>query len=590
MIRKKTNCEEINDEEASSSTPNTLAPTAVSKPKKSLEPPTDLFDMLLTNENDEKNKSTDMFNENLDLIDNPTNDDVPKENMVDIDLLADEEEEKPKIEKNTNTNNGDWFDSTEPSKKPAEVDQEKICEKHQDKPVSTPLKPKEISSQSPKIEETVKVEDEDDEANDVEEEDDDDLFGGKENEEETENKKDNETGDHPVVIPIDTSLLPSPTETIDISMDLTSKKDETLQTYVVYQIITQTNIDCYRFQDALTVWRRYSDFLGLYEHLLQKYESKGTVIMPIPPQKSVVKSAKMKINKEEADFIEKRRLALLRWLQRLARHPAIRRDTVFVEFLSCQSDLPKSSQTSSISGAGLLRMMTKAVDVVSNIQTSMEEEDQWFEKENNEVNSMLQISKNLYEHLSNLSQMRKDVSTTANALSTALQSVASHEDDDKLTRAFSSLADVFQAHEKVFYRQSQIDLYGLAEVLKDKISCLEGIKVSFDARSRAWQTWTSNSTTLGKKHELLKRLETQPNKRQKVILLNADIEDLERRVNTSEKTFEDISKNLKVDMKRFKQFNVIDFEDATLQYTRELLTTQKELHKLWEEYNAEISV
>ncbi len=63
------------------------------------------------------------------------------------------------------------------------------------------------------------------------------------------------------------------------------------------------------------VYRRFSDFLGMHEKLIEKHRPAGRII-PAPPEKSVIGMTKIKMNKEEAgsqDFVEKRRAALERY-------------------------------------------------------------------------------------------------------------------------------------------------------------------------------------------------------------------------------------------------------------------------------------
>ena len=48
-----------------------------------------------------------------------------------------------------------------------------------------------------------------------------------------------------------------------------------------------------------------------------------------------------------------------RYLNRTGKHPALRIDSDFVEFLEKEGDLPKSTSTSALSGAGVMRLFNK---------------------------------------------------------------------------------------------------------------------------------------------------------------------------------------------------------------------------------------
>jgi sorting nexin-1/2 len=89
--------------------------------------------------------------------------------------------------------------------------------------------------------------------------------------------------------------------------------------------------------------------------------------------------AKVKMSKEDTtpiDFIEKRRATLERFLNRLACHKVFRYDPDFRDFLEISTDLPKASNTSALSGAGMLKMFKNVTESVSKIAVKMEETDQ----------------------------------------------------------------------------------------------------------------------------------------------------------------------------------------------------------------------
>jgi sorting nexin-1/2 len=73
------------------------------------------------------------------------------------------------------------------------------------------------------------------------------------------------------------------------------KRGEGINAYLVYKIETRVhNIPGYN-KSMAEVWRRFSDFLGLREKLVERYQSKG-VVVPIAPEKSVKALTKTKLN------------------------------------------------------------------------------------------------------------------------------------------------------------------------------------------------------------------------------------------------------------------------------------------------------
>lgn len=89
--------------------------------------------------------------------------------------------------------------------------------------------------------------------------------------------------------------------------------------------------------------RRFSDFLGLHDILVEKYLRSGRIIPPAP-EKNLLGTTKVKISQTQPEsgnglsmeWVENRRAALERFLQRTAQHPILSADPVFLNFL--QSD------------------------------------------------------------------------------------------------------------------------------------------------------------------------------------------------------------------------------------------------------------
>ena len=65
-----------------------------------------------------------------------------------------------------------------------------------------------------------------------------------------------------------------------------------------------------------------------------------------------------------------------RWLTRLTTHPTLADDPVFIEFLEKDGDLPKSTSTSALSGAGVMRLFAKVGDTLEKITLKVDESDE----------------------------------------------------------------------------------------------------------------------------------------------------------------------------------------------------------------------
>ena len=164
---------------------------------------------------------------------------------------------------------------------------------------------------------------------------------------------------------------------IEIGVGEPQRVGEGMSAYVVYRVTTKTDLPYFR-KTQFAVNRRFSDFLGLHEKLSEKHLHSGRIIPPTP-EKSAVGMAKVKISKDEnlssAQFFEKRRAALERYLNRNASHPTLCADPDFREFLELDTDLPKATNTSALSGAGVKRLLSRVGDTVNKITFRMDESD-----------------------------------------------------------------------------------------------------------------------------------------------------------------------------------------------------------------------
>jgi len=164
---------------------------------------------------------------------------------------------------------------------------------------------------------------------------------------------------------------------IVVSVGEPQKIGDGMGAYVVYKVTTKTNLPYFR-RSTFAVNRRFSDFLGLRDKLAEKHLHLGRIIPPAP-EKNAVGMAKVKMSKDEnvssGEFIEKRRAALERYLNRNASHPILCADPDFREFLELDTDLPRATNTSALSGAGVKRLLSRVGDTVNKMTFRMDESD-----------------------------------------------------------------------------------------------------------------------------------------------------------------------------------------------------------------------
>ncbi|XP_075079013.1 sorting nexin 2B isoform X5 [Nicotiana tabacum] len=108
-------------------------------------------------------------------------------------------------------------------------------------------------------------------------------------------------------------------------------------TYVTYLITTKTNLPDYVGSD-FSVRRRFKDVVTLSDRLSEGYRG---YFIPPRPDKSVVESQVM----QKQEFVEQRRSALEKYLQKLASHPVIKKSDELRVFLQVDGKLPLPTTT-----------------------------------------------------------------------------------------------------------------------------------------------------------------------------------------------------------------------------------------------------
>merc|ERR1719266_3196274 len=212
-------------------------------------------------------------------------------------------------------------------------------------------------------------------------------------------------------------------EFIEIHVTSPHKVGDGMSSYMAYKVITKTNLSYFKKNNP-EVNRRFSDFLGLRDKLCEKYLQNGRIIPPCP-DKSVIGMTKVKMSKEDeasnqSEFVEKRRAALERYLNRTASHPNLRVDPDFREFLELDAELPKANQTAALSGKNVMKLISRVGDRVSQYTTKMEETDQWFEEKTVMIDNLdLQLRK-LLVATESLVDYRKTLSGHTYSLSKSL--------------------------------------------------------------------------------------------------------------------------------------------------------------------------
>lgn len=366
--------------------------------------------------------------------------------------------------------------------------------------------------------------------------------------------------------------------------DVVKVGEKSINSYVKYAIETRTNLPYFRSEKS-TVERRFSDFLGLRDKLAQKHMVDGLVVPPAP-EKNAMANFQTKMTKEEDiashnEFLERRKCALERFLNRIAQHPVLRTDPDFRDFLELQTDLPRSSGTSALSKEGMKRLLGQVTESVTKMGYRMDESDKWFDEKSLQLDNLDTQLRKLHTSVGALIHHRKLLTVTTGNFARSVAILGNAEEYTPLSFDLSKLATIKEKIEHLYADQVNNDFYLISELLHDYINFIAAIREVFQQRIKVYQNWQQAQQTLARKREQKQRNDLMAGKSDK---LSQDIAEYEARVQRGQEEFEKISKNIKKDVEKFELDRVKEFQANMVKYLETLLDGQKKLVEYWERF------
>lgn len=375
---------------------------------------------------------------------------------------------------------------------------------------------------------------------------------------------------------------------IEIKVSEPNKIGEGYGSYIAYRVETRTNLRDFR-RSEMYVPRRFSDFLALHEKLADKYVKNGRIIPPAPG-KDIMGTTKVKMSSgsdQEADFVEKRRKALERYLKRTAAHAVLRDDPDFREFLEADGELPKATNTSALSSAGMLRFINRFGETVQKLSFRMDETDQWFAEKAILLDGIETQLSSLHTSIETLTLHRRDLALFTSHLAKSLALLSNIEEVTSLSRVLALLSELYESIETLYSAEAGSDFDTLAELFRDYVCLISAVKDTFHARVKIYQTWQAWQITLNKKREVKVKLELA-GRSDKSIQAAHEVTEWEHKVERCQEDFAAISAMIKREYDGFETNRVAEFKVTLAKYMEELMGYQQEAIKLWQDFIPEV--
>ncbi|CAH8589652.1 unnamed protein product [Heterobilharzia americana] len=360
-----------------------------------------------------------------------------------------------------------------------------------------------------------------------------------------------------------------------------AKVGEGISSYIVYRVNTQF------LEKEFSVLRRFSDFLGLYERLVAKYLPEGVIVPPVP-SKDMLATTKVKISKDasaENEFVERRRMALERFLTRVLAHEVLRADEDLREFLQYDGELRRATNTQLLSGAAAIKVMKNIGDAIGKLTYKVDDPEEFFFQKADELDSWEKQLKRLYSALLCLVSGDNELASAKAGLSRSILLLANVEENTGLAQALHHLAETEGHVAELHALQAEAHTCHLAEYAREILGMVQACKDVLSERVRIYRTWKTAEANLRSKREQKIRMEmSAKNDNKKMAVIVMELEELENRVDQAQHKFNNISENIKKEFQNFDLNRFTYFKQATTEYLELLLQIQMKILENWEKY------
>lgn len=163
--------------------------------------------------------------------------------------------------------------------------------------------------------------------------------------------------------------------------------------------------------------------------------------------------------------------------------------------------------------------------------------------------------------------------------------LASAELNRNLSTHLMVLGEIQKQMKELHEQQAQYDIITLENTIDEYIRIIGSIRIAFNARVKAYQTYQQADSEYQKKIGLFEKLKLQQkNKPERLVSSQQELNEMKDKVEELQQEFQDISKLIKNELDRFDREKVEDFRDSVEQFLRSMIEHQKQIISLWETY------
>ncbi|XP_059626416.1 sorting nexin 2B-like [Cornus florida] len=365
-------------------------------------------------------------------------------------------------------------------------------------------------------------------------------------------------------------------------------------TYTTYLITTITNLPEFGGSE-FSVRRRFRDVVTLADRLSEAYRG---FFIPVRPDKNVVESQVM----QKQEFVEQRRVALEKYLRRLASHPVIKKSDELRVFIQVQGRLPLPTTTDVASrmldgaaklpnqlvgpqevvqpakgGRDLLRIFKELKQSVANdwggSRPPVEEEDKEFVEKKEKLHDLEQQLSNASQQAESLVKAQQDMGETMGELGLAFIKLTKFENEEAMFNSqrirAADMKNVATTTVKAsrLYRELNAQTVKHLDTLHEYMGLMLAVHTAFTDRSSALLTVQTLLSELSSLHSRAEKFEAASSKTfggdksriRKIEELKDTIRITEHAKNCAVREFERIKENNRNEIERLDRERKADF-------------------------------
>ncbi|KZW00026.1 Vps5-domain-containing protein [Exidia glandulosa HHB12029] len=356
--------------------------------------------------------------------------------------------------------------------------------------------------------------------------------------------------------------------TFIVSVGDPQKVGDAISAHIIYTVHTRTTSKLYR-KSEFSVLRRYSDFLWLYETL--SLNNPGVIVPPVPE--------KAPFGRFQDTFVENRRVALNRCIQKMANHPLLKDDPDLKLFLESDNFALEVKHRKD-DRAGLLASIGQTLTGNRFFET-----DEWLENRKAYLEGLEQTLRTLAKAIDFVSKERSVVAATILEFAEAISALAASDLSAHLSNLLTMLGDVSRTSADLQTAQARDDALTLMGTANEYARLINSVRMAFASRVRSfnqWQKADAEARRVKLAHEQARRQGRIAPDRSAFAL--AEIAEAEKRANDTKREFEEVSKLLRTELIRFEQERIEDFKESLEEFLEGMIAKQKKLIRAWETY------